>query len=162
MHRPWLFLAALAAPAAVHAQAEAQRGIEDPRALVAEMYARYDAVNDAPIPEPRHAYSPRLRALFEAYDAWARAHEDLVGSLDFDWWANAQDWDISNVSIVEYSFGADRKVIEAHWRNYDRADSSRFFFIRENGRWFLDDVVNGSGGGGDGWTLSALLSARPE
>ena len=119
-------------------------------------------MNDAPIPEQRQAYSARLAALFEAYDAWQRAHEDLVGSLDFDWWANAQDWEIRGVSIVEFNFPGERKVIEAHWRNYDRADSSRFFFIRENGRWALDDVINGSGRGDDGWTLSALLQAREE
>lgn len=161
MHRPWLYLAAFAAPVAAHAQPE-QRGVEDPRAFVREMYERYRAVNDAPIPEPRYAYSARLTGLFEAYESWARAHDDLVGSLDFDWWTNAQDWQISNISIVEFSLPGERKVIEVHWRNYDRTDSSRFFFVREEGRWYLDDVVNGSGRGDNGWTLSTLLHERPE
>lgn len=161
MHRHLVFLTALAAPVAAQAQAQA-RGVEDPRAFVREMYARYGAVNDAPIPEPRYAYSARLGALFEAYDAWQRGHEDLVGSIDFDWWTNAQDWEIRDVSIVEFNFPGERKVIEAHWRSYDRRDSSRFFFIRENGRWVLDDVVNGSGRGEDGWTLSTLLQQRED
>ena len=28
---------------------------------------------------PRFAYSDRLRALFDAYDSWQDAHQDLVG-----------------------------------------------------------------------------------
>ena len=154
------FIIALAA-FALAAFTDAAGGVEDPRAFVAATYAAYEREANAPPAEPTHVYSERLRDLFEAYETWARSHDDLVGSLDFDWWANAQDWTISNVSIVEHSFGADRRVIEAHWTNYDRRDSSRFFFVRQDGRWFLDDVVNG-GGGDDGWTLSALLRERPE
>lgn len=161
MTRHWLFPIALVAPAAAQAQAE-QRGVEDPRAFVREMYSRYEAVNDAPIPEPRFAYSARLSALFEAYDTWQREHENLVGALDFDWWSNAQDWRISNLWLVEFNLPGERRMIEAHWRNYDREDSSRFFFIRENGRWVLDDVINGSGRGNDGWRLSTLLRQREE
>jgi len=155
------FIIALAA-LALAAFIDAPRGVDDPRAFVAETYAAYEREANAPPAEPAHAYSDRLRGLFETYEAWARSHDDLVGSLDFDWWVNAQDWTISRVSIVEFSFGPDRKVIEAHWTNYGRRDSSRFFFVREDGRWVLDDVVNGSGRGDDGWTLSALLRERPQ
>lgn len=136
-------------------------GVDDPRAFVAEHFAQYAAANDRPIAEPRYAYSARLGALFGAYDAWQAAHQDLVGSLDFDWWVNAQDWQISGVSVTETETSPDRRVVTARWRNYDRADSSRFVFLREHGLWVLDDVVNGSGAGDSGWTLSALLRERP-
>lgn len=156
MGRFLFFVAALLAlPAAANAQ------VDDPRAFVAATYARYARAANDPPAEPAHAYSPRLRALFAAYERWARAHDDLVGSLDFDWWVNAQDWEISGVAVTEEAAGPDRRAIVARWTNYGRMDSSRFLFVRDHGRWYLDDVVNGTGSGDEGWTLSALLRERP-
>lgn len=154
MGRLFLMLAALAAFAA------APRGVEDPRAFVAGVFENYRAHPDSPPPDAAFAYSRRLGALFADYDRWQRRHDDLVGALDFDWWVNAQDWSLSNLSFTQSDPAPDRRVIEAHWTNIDRADSTRFFFIRENGRWVLDDAINGSGHGDDGWTLSALLRER--
>ena len=151
------FLVTLAALAAA-AFTDAPRGIEDPRAFVAGVYEAYRANPDAPPADPVHAYSDRLRGLFEAYEAWARGHEDLVGALNFDWWVNAQDWEIGPVSLVQFDAGPDRRVIQASWTNAGRADSTRFFFVRQNGRWYLDEAVNGRRG--EGWTLSELLRQR--
>ena len=152
-------LTILAALLALPAAAQAQVG--DPRAFVASTYARYARAANDPPAEPAHAYSPRLRALFAAYERWARAHDDLVGALDFDWWVNAQDWEISDVAVTAGPGGANRRTVLARWVNYGRADSSRFLFVRIGRRWYLDDVVNGTGGGDQGWTLSALLRQRP-
>jgi hypothetical protein len=81
--------AAVAAPARRAAHA---RGVEDPRAFVAQRYAAYVRGDSAHIPpEPTWAYSPRLGALNSAYLVWQRRHGDEVG-LDFDWWINGQDW----------------------------------------------------------------------
>jgi hypothetical protein len=151
-----LVLAALLAlPAAANAQ------VGDPRAFVAATYAQYARAANHPPAEPTHAYSPRLRALFAAYERWARAHDDLVGSLDFDWWVNAQDWEISGVAVAAARAGPNRRSILARWTNYGRRDSSRFQFVRIGRRWYLDDVVNGNGREPDGWTLSTLLRERP-
>jgi hypothetical protein len=159
MGRLFLILAAmLALPAAASAQA---RGVDDPRAFVAATYAAYARRANDPPAEPAHAYSPRLRALFAGYERWARAHDDLVGSLDFDWWVNAQDWEISGVAVTAGPGGANRRTILARWTNYGRRDSSNFLFVRIGRRWYLDDVVNGPGSQPDGWTLSALLRERP-
>lgn len=157
MGRLFLIVAALA----LAAFAPAPRGVEDPRAFVASVYADYAHAANAPPAEPGYAYSPRLRALFAAYERWARAHDDLVGSLDFDWWTNAQDWEIHAVTVTEPAAARGRRTVLARWTNYGRADSSRFLFVRIGRRWYLDDVVNGSGHGEDGWTLSALLRERP-
>ena len=146
---------ALALPAAANAQ------VDDPRAFVAATYARYARAANDPPAEPVRAYSPRLRALFAAYERWARAHDDLVGALDFDWWVNAQDWEIHGVAVTAGPGGANRRTILARWTNYGRTDSSRFLFVRIGRRWYLDDVVNGTGREPDGWTLSALLRQRP-
>lgn len=137
-------------------------GVEDPRTFVADHLAQYEAANDRPIAEPRYAYSARLGALFTAYDGWQAAHQDLVGGLDFDWWVNAQDWNISDVGVTETEATPERRVVTARWRNYDRSDTSRFVFLREHGLWVLDDVIHGSGAGDDGWTLSELLTRREE
>jgi hypothetical protein len=157
MGKFFLILAALA----TMAFAPARRGVDDPRAFVSSVYADYARAANAPPAEPRFAYSPRLVALFAAYERWARSHDDLVGSLDFDWWVNAQDWEIHAVAVTPAPDGGGRRAIVARWTNYGRTDTSRFLFVRVGRRWYLDDVVNGSGRGDDGWTLSALLRERP-
>ena len=137
-------------------------GLSDPRAFVAATYARYQASPNVPPPDQSHAYSPRLKALFGAYDAWSRQHEDLVGALDFDWWTNAQDYQIRNVALREIEEGPDLRWVVARFDNYDRHDEIRFRFVREGGRWYLDDAMQGTGRGEDGWTLSELLQRREE
>lgn len=137
-------------------------GVDDPPAFVRDVFATYAEAPNRPPAEPRYAYSARLGALFTAYEEWGAAHDDLVGSLDFDWWVNAQDWEIGDVNVTGTEAAPERRVVTARWRNYDRTDSSRFVFLREHGLWVLDDVINGTGGGDDGWTLSELLKQRPE
>jgi hypothetical protein len=149
-------------PAAAPAATETRRGVEDPRAFVAEVYEAYRAGPAEPIEWPAYAYSDRLRALFDAYDAWTSRHEDLVGSLAFDWWVNAQDWELGEVEVGEAAVGADRRIVTARFTKAGRPDEIRFQFVRENGRWYLDDAVEGTGSGDGGWTLSALLQERPE
>ncbi len=101
--------------------------------------------------------------MFDAYDAWQRQHDDLVGSLAVDWWTNSQDWgEIRVIQLSEAQDGPDRRTVTVRFRNYDAETTTAFVFAREHGRWFLDDAVQGSGDGGDGWTLSALLRERPE
>jgi hypothetical protein len=146
-----------AAPAAPAHRAAHARGVDDPRAFVAQRFAGYRSGTDHVPPDPVRAYSPRLAALFATYNAWQRRHHDEVGSIDFDWWINAQDWELSNVSVTQADTGPNARTVTAHWRNSDRDDSSRFLFVRIGGRWYLDDATNGTGHGGDGWTLSELL-----
>ena len=151
-----LNLGAVAAAAPAH-RAVPARGVADPRAFVAQRFAGYRGSTDHVPPDPVWAYSPRLAALSAAYDRWQRRHHDEVGSIDFDWWINAQDWELSGVSVSAADAGPDRRTVTARWRNAGRDDSSRFLFVRIGGRWYLDDAVNGSGHGDDGWTLSELL-----
>ena len=149
----------VAAPAAKAAQpAAAAHGVDDPRTFVAETYAAYRRSNSTPPPDLDHAHSPRLKALFDAYEA--AQTPDEVGSLDFDWWVNGQDWEISEPALTETNQGPGRRTIVARFTNMGTPQLNRFGFVRENGRWYLDDVLNESGG--EGWTLSALLRERPE
>jgi hypothetical protein len=133
------------------------RGVDDPRAMVEQQYRKYQGSPESPIDAPTFAYGDRLKALFDGYDAWQRQHQDEVGSIDFDWWINAQDWELHDVTVTEADSGPDARTVTAHFRNADRVEEVRFLFVRQNGRWFLDDATQGSGHGDDGWTLSALL-----
>jgi len=151
-------VAPVAPVAPVPAEAQA-RGVEDPGAFVSRMFAAYQRAPDSPPPDPAFSYSDRLRDQFAAYNA-AFSGGDLVGSLDFDWWANAQEWRISQVAVTDEPGTGDRKTITARFNNYGRRDVTHFNFVRVGERWYLDDVVNGTGGGG-GWMLSALLRVRP-
>lgn len=164
-------LAALGAPASLSAAAGQattrlpdyrERGVTDPRAYVAETYAAYRRAADEPGlgPETDYAHSDRLRDLFEAHDA--AQDGERADPLDFDWWVNGQDWELGEVALAEEQDGPDRRTIVARFTNFGRATTSRFQFVRQSGRWFLDDIVNGTGSGDGGWTLSALLRQRPE
>ena len=132
-------------------------GVSDPRAFVAATYARYRAHPDVPPPDQGFVYSPRLRALFDAYDR-DLGGGDLVGALDFDWWTNAQDYRIANVVLTERRQGPNRRTIVARFDNYDAHEEVRFLFVRQGRRWYLDDAVHRRG---EGWTLSDLLRERP-
>jgi hypothetical protein len=44
-------------------------GVDDPHGFVAATYARYQASPNEPPQDQAYAYSPRLKALFDAYDA---------------------------------------------------------------------------------------------
>jgi tRNA nucleotidyltransferase/poly(A) polymerase len=142
--------------------AESLLGVTDPHAFVAATYARYQANPNVPPANISASYSPRLRALFDAYDAWQRQHEDEVGALDFDWWTNAQDYQIRNLTYRVIDEGPDLRWIAARFDNGDRHEEIRFRFVRQSGRWYLDDAMQGTGSGDDGWTLSALLQRREE
>jgi hypothetical protein len=143
-------------------QATASRaaGIDDPRSFVARTYAAYArAANRGPA-EPTRAYSPRLARLAAGY-ARAWSGDDLAGPVDFDLWTNSQEWEISTPALTVEDGGPERRTVTARFRNYDQEVVNRFRFVRIGARWYLDDIVNGSGTGNDGWTFSALLAERP-
>ena len=142
------------------AAVESERGVEDPRAFVAAMYEAYRHDENGP-EMPAFAYSDRLRALFDAHQAWTATHDDLVGALDFDWWVNAQDWSIEDVRVTE-TRDRELRIVSAHFTNDGRPDEIRFVFVRQGGRWFLNDAIEGTGSGDGGWRLSDLLQQRSE
>ena len=136
-----------------------RRGVQDPRAFVASRYEAYLRDPNGP-DEPAFAYSDRLGALFLAYEDWTEQHDDLVGSLVFDWWTNAQDWALADVRVTEARDGPDRRTVRARFSNGGRPDEIRFLFVRQGELWFLDDAIEGTGSGDGGWTLSDLLRER--
>jgi hypothetical protein len=153
-------LVALAMPAA--AVGAPARGVADPRAFVAQHYAEYMRGGDHEPTDPVRIYSDRLRGLFDSYNRWAHRHGELVGALDFDWWINAQDWELHDVAVTAAAQGPSRMLVTARFRNIDRREEIRFQFVRVGRRWYLDDASSPGGHGDEGWTLSALLRSREE
>jgi hypothetical protein len=152
----WMLVPALllATPGLDEARAQArpeaatQRGVRDPVAFVRARFAQYERgepINDW----TQQAYSRRLADLFDALGE-AEGGEQR---LDFDWWIDGQDWQIDQVRLRSAWNGRNRLNVHARWRNFGSAQSGTFLFVREEGRWYLDDVVSHT----SGWTLSILL-----
>lgn len=140
-------------------QAQAPRpegpGVRDPLGFVRAVYAGY-AGNSAAAPPayPTGAYSPRLAQAFEAAGADGAA-------LDFNYWVNGQDWELSDVNVAEAPPPApERRIILARFRNMGNPVVNRFEFIRAGERWQLDEVVAEPQGDTPGWRLSELLEDR--
>jgi hypothetical protein len=126
--------------------------ITDPAAFVTGVYKRL--ATDRNYAPASDFYTPRLKAL------WADMEHDAggeVGRVDFEFWTNAQDWEIKDVKVssarVEQNLR--RKVVIARFVNEGRPTEICFYFERVGGRWLLDDAR--SVGKDGGWTLSLIL-----
>jgi len=143
---------ALAAAALMCVPAWAATAIDDPVIFVRGVYAKL--ASDQNYREPDDIYSPRLSALIALEQKEAGGE---VGRLDFDFWVNAQDWQLGDVTVSgEPVEGAkDREIVVAKFRNDDRKEEIHFYFERLSwAGWRLDDVRSF---GDDGWTLSLIL-----
>jgi len=142
----------LAAAALACMPAPAATTIGDPVAFVRGVYDKL--ASNQNYKEPEDIYTPRLGALI-ALEQKESGGE--VGRLDFDFWVNAQDWQLSDISVSGQPVeGAkDREIVVAKFKNDDRKDEIHFYFERLSwAGWRLDDVRSF---GDDGWTLSLLL-----
>lgn len=131
--------------------AGAQTLDDDPEIYVASVYDRLRKGEAWQTPEA--LYTPRLQALWKDMTADTG---DEVGRVNFDFWTNAQDWELSGFSfsgepVVQND---SRRIVIARFRNFDRAEVIAFCWERIDGRWRLDDVESR---GEDPWTLSVLL-----
>lgn len=127
--------------------------ISDPKTFVTEVYANL-AKNESYSP-PDNIYTPRLQGLWTRMEQ--ETPDDEVGTIDFEPWTNAQDWEISRVVVTEapVEHHDDRKIIIAQFRNADRQEVIAFYFEKVGTAWLLDDIA--SIGKDGGWTLSLLL-----
>src|ERR1700722_4395992 len=139
------FAALLCAPA------QAATRIDDPVKFVSGLYAKLAAPNSVAAPDD--IYAPRLAGLFalESKDAGGE-----VGRMDFDFWTNAQDWDLSGVKVTGQPVeGAkDREVVIARFKNFHKPEEIHFYFEKTAAGWKLDDARSLVG---ESWTLSLIL-----
>lgn len=154
-----LLLAMTALPAA------AATKITDPKAFVADVYARLAKDQDKldvklGYGPPEDIYTPRLEGL------WAEEIKDAdgeLGRLDFFFWVNGQDWKLSDVAVTERTMAGhkDRKIVTVDFKNFDSSNALDFYFDRVGDRWLIDDVsstpVPSGDKPGESWTLSLIL-----
>ena len=126
--------------------------IDDPKAFVSGVYRQLIASQHGhDYNPPDDIYSPRLAKLFR--DDRRRAKGE-VGCLEILFWVNGQDYMISDLSVTSADQGPDRKRVTAKFMNIDRREEIRFDFLRNGGRWLLDDVHSTAA---EPWTLSEIL-----
>ena len=99
-------------------------------------------------------------------DLWARADANTpkgdVGPIDFDPVTNSQEPDVKSFTVVAEKVEADRAVIAVTiaGRGAARAHSVdntiRYNFVREAGRWKIDDISGTSDG--EAWSIRDMLS----
>ncbi|MDE2181577.1 MAG: DUF3828 domain-containing protein [Alphaproteobacteria bacterium] len=131
--------------------AQAAPKIDDPVIFVRWVYA--EMATDKNFAYPEDALSPRLKAL---EDLDKREAGGEVGRLDFDFFANAQDWSISDLSVTgaPVENAKDREVVTAQFKNGKRKNEIHFYFEKTAAGWKLDDARSVIGGS---WTLSLIL-----
>jgi len=131
--------------------------IDDPKTFVAEVYRRLIETQSKghTYDEPDDIYTPRLAKLIRDD---RKKGKGGVGCLDFDFWVNGQDWELSNLAVTSTDDGPDRKTVIAKFRNLGNPEEIHFDFRRNAGRWQLDDVHSVSA---QPWTLSEILKCAP-
>jgi hypothetical protein len=142
------FAALLCAPA------QAATKIDDPVKFVSGLYAKIAAANPkTPYIAPEDIYTPRLAGLFALERKEAG---DEVGRMDFDFWSNSQDWELSGVKVTGQPVeGAkDREVVIVHFKNFHKPEEIHFYFEKTAAGWKLDDARSLLG---ESWTLSLIL-----
>jgi hypothetical protein len=151
----WLMFAALAGLVQEPAEPVPYPGIADPVAFMSARYGEYRRGVRPSLPADTYA-SARLRRHFYAADEAAGGEE--VDSLDF-WIDDPDEWVLSGLGLtLEPARTVDRQTVTARFRNEGRGVLLRFHFVREDGRWWLDEVVKP---GRRGWTLTQRLAIRP-
>lgn len=128
--------------------------IDDPVKFVTALYSKMTAATaQSPYVAPEDIYTPRLAALFALEKREAGGE---VGRLDFDFWSNAQDWQLSGVKVtgVPVEGATDRQIVIAKFRNFGKSEEIRFYFEKTKSGWLLDDARALVG---ESWTLSLIL-----
>jgi Protein of unknown function (DUF3828) len=98
-------------------------------------------------------------------DLWARADAHTpkgdVGPIDFDPVTNSQDPDVKSFKVAAEKLDADKAVIAVTMTSrLPRAKPSdnliRYNFVREDGKWKIDDISGTSDG--EAWSIRDMLT----
>jgi len=135
--------------AALPLLAQAATKIDDPQKFVTQLYATTVTKSV----EPEDIYTPHLDALFKLA---AKEAGGEVGRIDFDFWSNSQDGDVSDVVVTKQDVeGAkNRQTIVVKFKNSGRQNEIHFYFEKTAAGWKLDDARSLTG---EAWTLSLIL-----
>ena len=133
--------------------------IADPEKFVSDVYRHFVAAQNSrkTYNAPQDIYTPRLAGLFEKD---RRESKGEVGCIEFDFWMNGQDFELSNLKVTRQPVAGhpDQTTVIATFTNLRKPMELHFNFIQQRGKWMLDDVASTKG---ETWTLSKLLSCHP-
>jgi hypothetical protein len=138
------------------AAAEAHPGTPDPLAFMRARYAEYGSGGQVSTLATDTYASARLLPHLYAFDEAAGGQE-----LDeLEPWTDSIGWRIDGrVRLIPLrTRHAGRRTILASFVNRGRLVRLTFRWVRENGAWYLDEIVRP---GRRGWTLTQRLARRP-
>ena len=127
----------------------AEQAPRDPAAIVKEIYRNTsrDAAFGLEEAERRKYLSKSLIELWAKADAKAKARGDEVGPIDYDVTTNSQGMEVKSYSAKTERRDGERAVLvvklvpRGEWvRNSPDDNIVRYHFIREGGRWVIDDI----------------------
>ncbi len=126
--------------------------------MVAEVYHRLIAAENGSegYGPPETFYTPRLKALAAA--ARRKAKGEAACGLDFIFWFNGQDDQITQLAVTRGPTSANRTTVTATFHNMSDPEKIVFDFQKLGGHWLLDDAH--SLVGDSRWSLSRLLQCK--
>lgn len=143
---------------------------DDPRALLAAIYAPYQTPGAAAAQDPAQYYSERLKGLVSAHAA--KATDDALASpnagadtgpaapaLSFNPFIDAQHSLLLDLAIGEPVVIGDKAMASVSFHNFDQATLLSLSLVKDPDGWKVDDVA--SLGQGEHWLLSWLLQYDP-
>jgi hypothetical protein len=159
MHRRLVLAGAIAALAACsqpQQKADAGDGADgaaDPAAVIRPLYDRYMSEGAAfPSFEQQAPWSADLWAQLSAMSARSQALNEPI--LDFDPIIGAQDYQLSNLNIVNEAVSeGSHAVVRASFDNAGAHSEIVYDLIWDGGGWRVDNIR------GDGWDLRQIAAA---
>jgi hypothetical protein len=153
-----LFGAALAACSRQETKTEAPadgatRAVSDPAAVIRPLYDRY-MTPDAQFPsfQEQAPWSNSLWALLSAMVARSEALNEPI--LDFDPLIDAQDYQLSNLSVANEAISeGSHAVVRASFNNAAAHTEVVYDLIWEDDRWKVDNIR------GEGWDLRQIAAS---
>jgi len=125
---------------------------QEPEALIDYAYKPY-STEDFP-EDPFELFSTGLHALVDA-DA-TRTPAGEIGTIDFDPFINAQDYDGVAMRIDHMQTEGNQAVVDVSVENLGARQTLVFTLVRESDGWRIDDIESTTPGGE--WRLSVLLA----
>jgi hypothetical protein len=127
---------------------------DDPKGLIAQAYAPYEAGGF--YEDLTELFSPTLRQLWD--DMAARSEAADMPIIDFDPLVNGQDFEIVDLVIADPVVGGDTATVAVSFLNFGDLQELRFTLVRRAEGWKIDDI---QALGENSWRLSELLAADP-
>jgi hypothetical protein len=162
--RSLLVIAVFSACASIMIQpaaAATREAAAGPRAIIKTIYSQEGSLN-LPAAERHEYFSKSVVALWAKSDAESGAGD--IGSIDFDLESNSQGMAIASYTVKTVRAEATHVTLvvslvsRGDWiRNSPSDLIIRYDFIREGGRWVIDDMS--STADGKPWTLRGLLES---